>query len=293
MAAAAPPEAGEAALPPGLYLVATPIGSADDITLRALDILRRADILAAEDTRRTGQLLAMHGVDRGARVMMGYHDHNAPRALPRLIAQIREGASVALVSDAGTPLIADPGWRLAHEAIAAGLSVTAAPGASAALAALSISGLPTDRFFFGGFPPSKAAERARFLEGLAQVPATLIFYEAPHRLPESVAAMARAFGDRPAAICRELTKKFEEARRGALSALAGALAEEGPPKGEIVVVIGPPQAQSAGEDEIEAALRAALRENSVRDAAALVAEALGLPRKELYRRALALSDADR
>ena len=278
-------------LAPGLHLVATPIGAAGDVTLRALDILARADILAAEDTRRTGQLLAAHGIDRGDRRMVAYHDHNAPAKAPWLIAQMREGASVALVSDAGTPLVADPGWRLARMAIDAGVPVRAAPGASALLAALAVAGLPTDRFLFAGFPPVKTAERARWLDEFARVPATLVFYEAPHRLPESVAAMAEAFGDRPAAICRELTKTYEEVRRDGLAGLSAALAAEGPPKGEIVVVVGPPAARAAGQEEIDAALRAALGEHSVKDAAALVAQALGAPRKDIYRRALALAGA--
>jgi 16S rRNA (cytidine1402-2'-O)-methyltransferase len=186
-------------------------------------------------------------------------------------------------------MVADPGYRLAREAAEAGAVVRAAPGASALLAALAVAGLPSDRFLFAGFPPSKAGERARWLDGLAAVPATLVFYESPRRLAESLGAMAAAFGARDAAVCRELTKKFEETRRGALTALAEAYATEAAPKGEIVVVIGPPAAASAGPEAIDAALRAALRAHSVRDAAREVAEALGAPRKDVYRRALEIA----
>jgi 16S rRNA (cytidine1402-2'-O)-methyltransferase len=277
-----------APLPAGLHLVATPIGAADDITLRALDILRRADVIAAEDTRRARQLLDIHGVALRGRPMIPYHDHNGAQARPGLLARIEAGGSVALVSDAGTPLVADPGWRLAREAIDRGLAVIAAPGASAVLAALSVAGLPTDRFLFAGFPPTKLGERARFLSAVAAVPATLVFYESPRRVGESLAAMLEVFGDRPAAVCRELTKRFEETRRGALSDLAAAYADADP-KGEVVVVVGPPLAEAAAEADIDAALRAALAEASVKDAARMVAEALGAPRKAVYQRALALA----
>lgn len=279
----------EAGLPAGLYLVATPIGAADDVTLRALDILRRADVIAAEDTRRARQLLDIHGVPLAGRPLTPYHDHNGAQARPALLRRVAEGGSVALVSDAGTPLVADPGWKLAREAIDAGLPVTAAPGASAVLTALSLSGLPTDRFLFAGFPPVKAGERARFLASVAATPATLVFYESPRRLGESLSAMLAAFGDRPAAVCRELTKKFEEVRRDSLSALAEAYAGA-PPKGEIVVTVGPPPPAEADDAAIDAALRDALAGASVRDAAREVAEALGAPRKAVYARALALSE---
>jgi len=277
-----------AALSPGLYLVATPIGAADDLTLRGLDILSRADAIAAEDTRRTRQLLDIHGVALNHRPLIPYHDHNGAAQRPGLLARIAGGEAVALVSDAGTPLVADPGWRLAREAIDAGLPVIAAPGASAVLAALSVAGLPTDRFLFAGFAPTKQAERARFLAEFAAVPATLVFYESPHRLADTLAAMLAAFGDRPAAVCRELTKRFEQTRRDTLAALAAAYAVEADPKGEIVVVVGPPAAAPATADDIDAALRAALETASVKDAARDVAEALGAPRKAVYQRALAL-----
>jgi 16S rRNA (cytidine1402-2'-O)-methyltransferase len=205
----------------GLYLVATPIGSARDVTLRALDILGAADLLAAEDTRTARRLLDIHGVRRDPRTILPYHDHNGAAQRPRLLAALAEGRSVALVSEAGTPLIADPGYRLAAEAAAAGHPVTAAPGASALLAALAVAGLPTDRFLFAGFPPPREAARRRALAELAEVPATLVFFEAPHRLADALPAMAETLGaERPAAVCRELTKRFEEVRRGALGALA-------------------------------------------------------------------------
>lgn len=280
---------GPAALAPGLYLVATPIGSARDVTLRALDILGSADLLAAEDTRQARKLLDIHGVRRESRTILPYHDHNGAQMRPRLLAAIAEGRSVALVSDAGTPLVADPGWRLAAEAIAAGLPVTAAPGASALLAALSVAGLPTDRFLFAGFLPPKQAARRRALGELAAVPATLVFYESPRRLAEALADMAAALGDRPAAVCRELTKRFEEVRRDGLAALAAAY-EAGPePRGEIVVVVGPPLAAELDPEALDAALAAALEGGSVRDAAAEVADRLGLPRRQVYARALELA----
>jgi len=286
------PEPGErtaAALAPGLYLVATPIGNARDITLRALDVLGAADLLAAEDTRTTRRLLEIHGVRRDLRSLVAYHDHNGARARPRLLAALGEGRSVALVSDAGTPLVADPGFRLAAEARAAGHAVTAVPGASALLAALSIAGLPTDRFLFAGFLPPKRAARRRALAELVAVPATLVFYESPRRAAECLADMAEVLGGaREAALCRELTKRFEEARRGGLGELAAACAGEPEPRGEVVLLVGPPVAAPPTAAALDAALAAALEGRTVRDAAAEVAAALGLPRREVYARALAL-----
>lgn len=282
-----PDEGAPRALAPGLYLVATPIGSARDITLRALDILAGADLLAAEDTRRTRHLLDIHGLRREGRSLLPYHDHNGAQQRPRLLAALAEGRSVALVSDAGTPLVADPGYRLAVEAIAAGHPVHAAPGASALLAALSVAGLPTDRFLFAGFPPPRHAARLRALGELAAVPATLVFYESPRRLAGALADMAEALGPaRAAAVCRELTKRFEETRRGTLGELAEAYAAEDEPKGEIVVVVGPPVAGEVGEAALDEALDEALARLSVKDAAAEVARALGLPRRAVYARAL-------
>lgn len=277
------------ALEAGLYLVSTPIGTASDITLRALDILANADVLAAEDTRNTRKLMDIHGVKLNKRPLLPYHDHNGPAQRPRILAAIRDGKSVAYVSDAGTPLIADPGYRLAADAIDEGLPVTSAPGASALLAALAIAGLPTDRFLFAGFPPVKSVAKSKFLAEFAAVPATLVFYESPRRLSDCLAAMVTAYGGaRSVAVCRELTKKFEEVRRGTLSELAGQYAQEPAPKGEVVVVVGPPVNEDASEQDIDTALRAALETQSVKDAAKEVAEALGLPRKQLYARALEL-----
>ncbi len=278
----------DAKLTAGLYLVATPIGHAEDITLRALRILREADMLAAEDTRRTRQLLEIHGIPLNGRRIQPYHDHSAPGQRAKLLAAVAGGASLAYVSDAGTPLVADPGYRLAADAIAEGLPVTAAPGASAVLTALSTAGLPTDRFLFAGFPPTKAGARTRFLEELRAVPATLVFYESPRRLGASLAAMAETLGPRPAAVCRELTKRFEEAVRGPLPDLATRYADT-PPKGEIVIVVGPPLTTEAAEEDLDTALATALETLSVKDAAATVASALNVPRKRAYARALELT----
>jgi 16S rRNA (cytidine1402-2'-O)-methyltransferase len=222
--------------------------------------------------------------------VLAYHDHNGAAQRPRIMALLGDGRSVAYASDAGTPLVADPGYRLAAEAIAAGHPVHAAPGASAVLAALAVSGLPTDRFLFAGFPPPKAAARARFLAELAGVRATLILYEAPHRVAECLAAMAGALGaERPAALCRELTKRHEEVRRGTLGDLAAALAEGPEPRGEIVLVVGPPADRPAEAADIDTALAEALGRASLKDAVREVAEATGAPRREVYARALAMT----
>ena len=269
-----------------LYLVATPIGNLEDISARALRTLREARLIAAEDTRHTRQLLAHFDIHTP---LTSYYEHNKLFKLDIILTALADG-DVALVSDAGTPLVADPGYRLVVEAIAAGRRVVAAPGASALLAALAVAGLPTDRFLFAGFPPPKAAARARALAELAAIPATLVFYESPRRLAASLAAMAAAYGGgRPAAVCRELTKRFEEVRRGTLAALAADYAAAEPPKGEIVVVVGPPLPAEVGAAALEQALTAALAGMSVKDAAAQVAAALGLPRREVYARALALA----
>ncbi|MEO1471702.1 MAG: 16S rRNA (cytidine(1402)-2'-O)-methyltransferase [Pseudomonadota bacterium] len=275
--------------------MATPIGHARDITLRALDVLAGCDAIAAEDTRETLKLMALHGVARAGRPVIAYHDRNAGEARPRIAAWLAEGRSVAYCSDAGTPLIADPGYRLVQLAVEAGAAVTAVPGASALLAGLSLSALPTDRFLFAGFLPAKSAARREALAGLAALPATLVFYESPHRVVASVADMAEVLGGaRPAALARELTKRFETVRRMTLDALAAALAQEGAPKGEIVLVVAPPAAGDALPDDatLDAALRAAMREESLRDAARNVSDALGLPRRTVYARALALGRLD-
>jgi 16S rRNA (cytidine1402-2'-O)-methyltransferase len=275
----------------GLYLVATPIGTAADITLRALDILENADVIAAEDTRQVRKLMDIHGVPVHGRPLLPYHDHNGASMRPKLVKAVQEGKVVAYLSDAGTPLIADPGYQLAAGMIEAGLPITAAPGASAVLTALSLAGLPTDRFLFGGFAPVKAVARKAFFEEFSAVPATLVFYEAPRRLGESLKAMAEVFGDRPAAMCRELTKKFEEVRRGGLVELAAHYGAVPAPKGEAVVVIGAPLKAVATPEAIDAALMEALKHSRVKDAAAEVAAAFDLPRKPLYQRALELGRA--
>ena len=279
-------------VPPGLHLLATPIGAARDITLRALDLLASADVLAAEDTRTLRHLMEIHGVALNDRPLVAYHDHNGEAVRPRLLRALKEGKSVAYASEAGTPMIADPGFQLARAAIAEGFAVLAAPGPSAVLAALTVSGLPSDRFLFAGFPPTGAGDRARFLAGLGQVPATLILYESPKRINRLLTEMADAFGkDRMAAVCRELTKRFEDVSRGTLGELAEAFAGRAV-KGEIVVLVDRPGDRVVDGASIEAALRDALAHGSLKDAAAEVAAALNLPRKEVYRMALQLAERE-
>jgi 16S rRNA (cytidine1402-2'-O)-methyltransferase len=275
---------GPMPVPPGLHFVATPIGTARDITLRALDTLAGADVLAAEDTRTARKLMELHGIALAGRPLVAYHDHNGPAVRPRLLAALGEGRSIAYVSEAGTPLVADPGFALARAAIAAGYPVHAVPGPSAVLAALTVSGLPTDRFLFAGFLPTKAGERRRTLAELSAVPATLVLFEAPGRAAATLAACAEVLGDREAALCRELTKRFEEVRRGPLGALAAAAAAE-PPRGEVVLVIDRGR-EAPDEAEMEARLGEALKTMSVKDAAAEVADALSLPRRQVYQAAL-------
>jgi 16S rRNA (cytidine1402-2'-O)-methyltransferase len=284
-----------AALMPGLHLVATPIGNLGDMSQRALDILAAADAIACEDTRVTGALFARLGVTRGADApMIPYHEHNAEEARPRLLARMAAGAAVALVSDAGMPAISDPGYKLVRACIDAGLNVTGVPGANAALLALVLSGLPTDRFLFEGFLPAKSGARTKILQTLASVPASLIFYESGPRLADSLADMAAVLGDRDAAVARELTKLFEEVRRGSLLDLAASYARDGAPKGEIVVVVAPPREQDAETSEsVEEMLTTALATLSVRDAAETVAKASGRPKREVYALALALADRSR
>jgi 16S rRNA (cytidine1402-2'-O)-methyltransferase len=274
---------------PGLVLVSTPIGNLGDLSARAVAALRQADLLLCEDTRTTGTLLRHFGI---ATRTAALHDHNEDGAIPGLLARLRGGAMVALVSDAGTPLVSDPGYRLVRAAIAEGLPVTAIPGANAALMALTLSGLPPHPYLFEGFlPPKQAARRAALsrLRALEQagLAATLIFYEAPHRTAETLSDMADIFGPRPAALARELTKKFEELRRGSLPVLAAACMQT-PPRGEVTLLIGPPDADAdaPSEADLDALLTEALRSQTVREAAAGVAEATGLPRKQVYQKAL-------
>ena len=271
----------------GLYVVATPIGNAADISLRALDVLRGAHVVACEDTRTTGTLLAMHGIK--AR-LTAYHEHNAERARPALLERLKRGEAVALVSDAGTPLISDPGYRLVGEARHAGATVTPVPGASAPIAALSIAGLPTDRFLFVGFLPNRSGPRKRAIAELADVPATLVLFESARRLAACLTDLADLLGPRQAAVTRELTKRFEEVRRGTLGGLAAHYDDAGPPKGEIVLVIAPPDNAAAALDPttIDGLLQDALATLSLRDAAAAVAADTGLPRRRLDNRALEL-----
>jgi 16S rRNA (cytidine1402-2'-O)-methyltransferase len=275
-------------LAPGLYLVATPIGNLGDITLRGLAVLREADRIYCEDTRVTRKLLARYGISTP---LEAYHDHNAEQARPVILEALHRGERVALVSDAGTPLVSDPGYKLVRAAIAEHLTVTAAPGPSAALTALILSGLPPGTFLFAGFLPQRQTARRRALERWVAVEATLIFFESTPRLAESLADIAETFGDRPAAVARELTKLHEEIRRGRLADLADHYRDTGPPRGEAVIVIGPPQRVAPDQAEIDGLLRAALAELGVRDAALKLAAETGLPRSELYRRALAIRDA--
>ncbi|WP_371060706.1 16S rRNA (cytidine(1402)-2'-O)-methyltransferase [Rhodosalinus sp. 5P4] len=276
----------ESGLAPGLYLVATPIGNARDITLRALDVLRDADVLAAEDTRSLRRLMEIHGLAPGGRTFLAYHDHNGAKMRPRLLAELAAGRSVAYASEAGTPLVADPGYQLVREAVAAGHAVTAAPGPSAALAALTVASLPTDRFLFAGFLPPAAAQRRRSLGELAPVPATLVFYESPRRLAAMLADAAATLGhDRPAAVCRELTKRFEECRRAPLGELAETMAAT-PVKGEVVVVVGRGRSETVSDSVLDEKLEAALGTMSVRDAADTVARETGAQRRHVYQMAL-------
>ena len=291
----------------GLYLVATPIGNLADITLRALTTLASADVIACEDQRVTRKLLQAHdiapaSVGRPGKptdpnvaaaakpLLISYHDHNAREMRPKLIARMHRGQSVALVSDAGTPLISDPGFKLVRAAVAEGLAVTTIPGPSAPLAALTLSGLASDRFCFAGFLPSRHGARCTELEALREIPATLVFLESARRLVESLADMAEILGERDGAVARELTKLFEEVRRGRLTELAAHYRTEGPPKGEVVVVVSPPPAPAPPTGEVlDKILRQALDSESLRDAATRVAQETGLPRRQVYNRALEIS----
>jgi 16S rRNA (cytidine1402-2'-O)-methyltransferase len=273
-------------LAPGLHIVATPIGNMRDITLRALDVLHAADLIACEDTRVFAKLASTYGI---AAPTVAYSDATQDMAEPRIVRALAAGKRVALVSDAGMPLISDPGYRLVRAALAGGHVVTSAPGASAVPMALALSGLPTDRFFFGGFLPAREGERRRAIADAANVPATLVFFEAPHRLVASLADMADLLGARPAAIARELTKLFEEVRRGPLPELAEHYARHPDVKGEIAVVIGPPgEAAAPAAERLDVALREAMAGASVKDAAAEVAARYGLKRRDVYARALEL-----
>ena len=280
-------------LAPGLHVVATPIGNLRDVTIRALATLAAADAVLAEDTRVTRTLLMHYGITTP---LLAYHEHSNAAVRDRMVRRMQEGEALALVSDAGTPLVSDPGFKLVQAAIEAGLTVTPVPGASAVMTAIVAAGLPTDRFFFEGFLPQKAGARRNRLEALGGVPGTLVVFESPHRLVEMLADASQVLGaERPAAVTRELTKFFETIRRGTLGSLSLEYSESGPPKGEIVVVIGAAPETPRGEEQdatLDAALKAALARHSIKDAASLVADETGQPRRLVYARALALSRAD-
>jgi len=276
-------------VPPGLHVVSTPIGAARDITLRALDILGTADVLLAEDTRSLRRLMEIHGLRVGGRSLWAYHDHNGAQMRPRVLAALEQGRSVALVSEAGTPLVADPGYQMVRAAVEAGHPVRAAPGASALLTALAVAGLPTDRFAFLGFAPTTSGARTRFLREALALPMTSVIYESPKRVHRMLADCCDAGGaDRPAALCRELTKKFEEVIRGSVADVVAAISGRDL-KGEVVVVLGPaPSGSVASAEDVDALLRAEMAQDSLRAAVDSVAARLGLPRREVYQRALAL-----
>jgi 16S rRNA (cytidine1402-2'-O)-methyltransferase len=273
-------------LPCGLYIVATPIGNLADITLRALGVLKKADAIACEDSRVTAKLLAHYGIS--AR-MMSYHEHNAEQMRPKILNDLRAGKVIALVSDAGTPLISDPGYKLVNEARAEGLPVYPIPGASSVMAALCASGLPTNRFLFAGFLPSKTTARQKTIEELAAVNASLVVFESARRLPDTLMGLMEIIPEREAVIAREITKLYEEFRRGTIRELAQHYAQAGEPKGEVVIVIAPPEEKEAIYDaSVETRLSDALQKLSVKEAASLVAKETGLPRQELYTKALEL-----
>jgi len=283
------PKSGTDAAQPlesGLYIVATPIGNLRDITLRAIDTLQAADEVLAEDTRVARRLLDAHGIRAK---LSPYHDHNGAKRRPEILEKLENGASIALISDAGTPLVSDPGWKLSRAALDSGHRVFPIPGASALLAGLVASGLPSDRFMFCGFLPAKTGARKKVAMELAATPSTLVFYETGPRLADCLADLADLLGEtREAAVTRELTKLFEETRRGTLRALAEHYAEAGPPKGEIVLLVGPPLETVVTDEVLEAALHEALQTKSVKQAAAEIAAQLGLPKRDVYQRALAL-----
>jgi 16S rRNA (cytidine1402-2'-O)-methyltransferase len=277
-------------LAPGLYVVATPIGNLGDITLRALATLKAADLVLCEDTRVTRKLFDRYGI---ASKLLAYHDHNAASVRPKILRELAGNAAVALVSDAGTPLVSDPGYKLVSEVLEAGHRVFPVPGASALLAALVAAGLPTDRFFFEGFLPPKSGQRKNRLAEIKEIPATLVFYETGPRLADCLADVAEIFGARTASVCRELTKAFEETRRGTLAELAAHYEANGAPKGEIVIVVSPPDARekTVSPDELDARLKRALKHGSLKDAVAAVAGETGIKKREVYARALALQES--
>jgi 16S rRNA (cytidine1402-2'-O)-methyltransferase len=283
---ALPSRPGSGSLAGGLYLVATPIGNLGDITLRAVEVLKAANVIACEDTRVTRRLAERYGI---AAPLTPYHEHNAAEARPKLLARLAAGEAVALVSDAGTPLISDPGYKLVRAARDAGHAVTTLPGPSAVLAALSLAGMPTDHFFFEGFLPPKSAARQKRIAALRAVPATLVLFESGARLAATLADLAQGLGPRPAAVCRELTKLHEDVRRGDLAQLAANYAAGGETRGEMVLVVAPPVGDVAADGDVDDLLRQALTRVSVKDAVGEVVLATGRPRREIYQRALELN----
>ena len=276
----------------GLYFVATPIGTARDITLRALDILASADVIAAEDTRSMRKLMDIHGIPLNGRPMLAYHDHNGDKVRPKLMQYMAEGKSVAYGSEAGTPMIADPGYHLAKQVAETGHLVTSAPGPVAFITALTLSGLPSDRVLFEGFLPNTKSQRCSKFAELSEIPATLVFYESPKRIAATLNdAIATLGGSRNAAIARELTKKFEEVRRGTLNDLRDSVAAQ-PPKGEIVLLIDRARSSPVNQDDIDDQIRNALDKMSVKDAADMVSAATGQPKRKIYQRALAIDKSD-
>ena len=285
---ASKPVAQNNELKPGLYIIATPIGNARDITLRAIDILQIADVIVCEDTRVTAKLLAIHHITRP---LIAYHEHNSELAGPKILNRLKRGEVVALVSDAGTPLISDPGFRLVQACAQENIYATHLPGASSVLTSIVLAGLPTDRFLFAGFPPNKQGKRTNFFEGLKFVQATLIFFENPKRIIKSLNNMASVFGPRDAAVGRELTKKFEEIQRGSLQKLSDHYIQVGVPKGEVTIVISPPTANEmeTPQEDIDRLLKKVLAISSVKDAVSAVVKATGAQKRDVYTRALELS----
>jgi 16S rRNA (cytidine1402-2'-O)-methyltransferase len=276
----------------GLYFVATPIGTARDITLRALDILASADVITAEDTRSMRKLMDIHGIALNGRPLLAYHDHNGEKVRPKVMQYLEEGKSVAYGSEAGTPMIADPGYHLAKQVADAGYLVTSAPGPVAFITALTLSGLPSDRILFEGFLPNTKSQRSSKLSELSEIPATLAFYESPKRIAATLKDAALTLGgERSAALARELTKKFEEVRRGTLNELLDSVTQH-PPKGEIVLLIDRARSSSVNQDDIDDQIRSALDKMSVKDAADMISAATGQPKRKIYQRALAIDKND-
>ena len=278
-------------LAPGLYITSTPIGNLADITLRALQTLAAADLIVCEDTRVSRKLLLKYGIETPVKP---YHDHNAERVRPEIVTKLKAGAAIAQISDAGTPLVSDPGFKLVRDAAAEGLAVTAIPGPSAALAALALAGLPSDRFLFAGFPPAKKGARARYFQELAASPATVIFFVSAQKLSGILAEMAESFGERHAVVARELTKLHEEVLRGDLVSLQQEIMERSSLKGEVTLLVsGAERNAEVPPEALDELLATALEEQSVRDAARSVSEQLGLTRQQVYPRALEIAKARR